>query len=149
MRIVLEDTHGGFRRIEARSAAFQNVVTSRKRPFQSRAILSLFFRGHIGTVDGSGAAVDRYSKFLYFHVWLILATLFFCGCKRLSRFLGKRSESFRDCTKEHESKEAIGSESFRASHETQCNRWRLVMSKGFQRSDGFPAIELQTTGGKP
>src|SRR5204862_7421187 len=132
MWIVLEHMHGCFRCVEARSAAFQNVVTSRKRPFQSRAILSLFFRRHIGTVDGSGAAVDRYSKFLYFHVWLILGTLFFCGCKRLSRFLGRRSESFRDCTKEHESEEAIGSESFRASHERQCNRWRLGMAKGLQ-----------------
>src|SRR6266481_1674568 len=149
MWIVLQHTHGRFCRVEARSAMFQNVITSPKCTFQSGAIFTLLFRRHVGALDGSGAAVDRNSKFLYFHVWLILETLFLCCCKRLSRFLGERPERFRDCTKEHQSKEAISSESFRASHETQCNGWRLMMSKGFQGASGFPAIERQTTGGNP
>src|SRR6266481_3874580 len=118
MRIVFENAHGGFSRVEARSAAFQNVVTCSQSALETGAIISLFFRRHLAAVHRSGAAVDRYSKFLYFHVWLILGTLFFCGCKRLSRFLGERSESLWDCTKEQQSKEAIGSKSFRASHET-------------------------------
>src|SRR6266481_3061071 len=112
MWIVLQHTHSCFRRVEARSAVFENLVTSCKRAFQSRAIVTLLFRRHVGALDGSGASVDHDSKFPCFHVWLILGMLFLCGCKRLSRFLGERPERFRDCTKEHESKEAISSESF-------------------------------------
>src|SRR5260370_5819982 len=132
MWIVLQHMHGRFCRVESRSAAFQNVITSPKCAFQSGAIFTLLFRRHVGALDGSGASVDHDSKFPCFHVWLILGTLFRCSCKRPGGFLRERPESFRDCTKEHESKEAIRSESFRASHETHCNGWRLVMSKGFQ-----------------
>src|SRR6478672_1908134 len=106
MRIVLQHAHGRFRSIEAGSPALENFVTSLKRTFESCAVFALFFRRHVAALNGSGTAVDHQSKFLCFHVWLILRSLFRCNCYRPGRFFGRRPEGFWDCTKEHETKEA-------------------------------------------
>src|SRR5450759_3118696 len=117
MRIIFEHTHSCFGRIEARSTAVQDVVTSGERALQSAAICALFFWRHLAAFDRPGPAVDNQSKFLCLHVWLILRGLFRCSCESSRRFFGERGCR---CTKDHESKEAIGCETPREFHRPQC-----------------------------
>src|SRR5881398_1129289 len=96
MRIVFERAHSSLCRVETRAAALENFVTSRQGTLQSGAIFALAFRRHIASLDSAGAAVDRESNFLRFHVFSILRALFRCSCERPRWFLGERPESFRD-----------------------------------------------------
>src|SRR5437764_486866 len=99
MRIVFEHAHGSFSCIEARSAAFQDLITGRQSTLEARAIFTLTFRRHFAALDRSGAAMDYEANFARLHVCLIFWTVRTRSRSRLRRFVGKRE---RRCTKEQE-----------------------------------------------
>src|SRR5437016_5972269 len=111
MRIVFKHAHRDLRGVDTRTAALENFVTCRERAFQPGAIFALSLRCYLASLNGAGAAVDRESDSLWFHVWLMIWASFCGNGGRSDRFFVGYPESFRDCTKEHESKEAISYES--------------------------------------
>src|SRR5438045_2371876 len=86
--LLLEHAHGRFRCVKTRSAALQNFVTSTQRPLKPCAIFALFFRCDLTALNRSGAAVNRESNFLCFHIWIVVGLYFRCRFHRPLSFLG-------------------------------------------------------------
>src|SRR5262249_48030563 len=149
MRIAFEDAHSSLGSVEPRAATLENFVTSRQRTFQSGAIFAFSVRCHLASIDRSSTAVDREADSFCFHLWLILRAYFRCDW-----FLFQRR---RRCTKEHESKEAISSETSRAFHRMNvmacsghCRRLlREGMEGGAQRRLANVLCRCRARGARP
>ena len=70
MRIVFQNAHRRFRRIETRTAALENLVAGVERALDPGAIIALAFGRHLAAIDRSGATVNGQSKFAFitFHI---------------------------------------------------------------------------------